>query len=172
MSLGLIECLTPVGQKLGDEGVFLIWLHGQWGQREGDGERNVIAHRAGCQCSAIGGMGLIDPDGGFDEPAQLRVIGTVLKPNPKPVPHRSTGTSLTWKHGRRWRRARRHRSFGTCGVLLNGRRRRRWLVWSRVAMTGFFGRYWGHHDRSGSCPGVRSPADRQSLLSAGSALDE
>ena len=28
VSLGLIECLAPVGQKLGDEGMFLIWLHG------------------------------------------------------------------------------------------------------------------------------------------------
>ena len=27
-SLGLIECLAPVGQKLGNEGMFLIWLHG------------------------------------------------------------------------------------------------------------------------------------------------
>lgn len=27
-ALGLIECLAPVGQKLGDEGMFLIWLHG------------------------------------------------------------------------------------------------------------------------------------------------
>ena len=45
VSLGLIECLAPVGQKSGNEGMFLIWLHGQWGQCEGDGERYVIAHR-------------------------------------------------------------------------------------------------------------------------------
>lgn len=69
MSLRLIECLAPVGQKLGDEGVFLIWLHGQRGQREGDGERNMIAHRAGRLCTPVGGMGLVDPDGGFDESA-------------------------------------------------------------------------------------------------------
>jgi hypothetical protein len=28
VALGLIECLAPVGQKLGDEGMFLIRLHG------------------------------------------------------------------------------------------------------------------------------------------------
>ena len=99
VSLGLIERLAPVGQKLGDESMLLNRLHGQRGQCKGDGERYVIAHRAGCQGSPIGGMGLIDPDGGFDEPAQFRVIGTVLKLNPKPVPHRSTGTSMTRKHG-------------------------------------------------------------------------
>ena len=27
-SLGLIECVAPVGQKFGNEGVFLIRLHG------------------------------------------------------------------------------------------------------------------------------------------------
>jgi hypothetical protein len=38
VSLGLIECLAPVGQKLSDEGMFLIRLHGQRGQCEGDSE--------------------------------------------------------------------------------------------------------------------------------------
>ena len=45
-ALGLIERVAPVGQKLGDEGVFLIRLHGQWCQRERDGKRNVVAHGA------------------------------------------------------------------------------------------------------------------------------
>ena len=67
----LIERLAPVGEKLGDEGMFMIRLHGQRGQCEGDGERNVIAHGAGHQRSPIGGMGLVDPDGGLDEPAQF-----------------------------------------------------------------------------------------------------
>ncbi len=100
VSFGLTKCLAPVGQKLGNEGMFLIRLHGQRGQCEGNGERNVIAHRAGCHRSPIGGMGLIDPDGGFDEPAQFRVIEMVLKLNPKPVSHWSTETSMTRKHGR------------------------------------------------------------------------
>ena len=67
----LIKCLTPVGQKFGDEGVFLMRLYGQGGQCERDGERDMIAHGAGRQCPPIGGMGLVDPDGRFDEPAQF-----------------------------------------------------------------------------------------------------
>lgn len=71
VSLGLIERAAPVGQKFGDEGVFLIRLHGQRGQCERDGERDVIAHGAGRQRPPIGRMGLVDPDGGFDEPSQF-----------------------------------------------------------------------------------------------------
>ena len=67
--LRLVERLAPMGQKLGDEGVFLIRLHGQGGQCERDGEGDMIAHGAGRQRPPIGGMGLVDPDGGFDEPA-------------------------------------------------------------------------------------------------------
>jgi hypothetical protein len=49
--------------------MFLVRLHGKWGEREGDGERNVVAHGARDYRTPIGGMGLIDPDGGFDEPS-------------------------------------------------------------------------------------------------------
>ena len=96
-ALRLLERLAPVSQKLGEEGMFLVRLHGQRGQRKRNGERNVIAHGAGGQSASICQMGLIDPDGGFDESAQFRIIEPVLKLKAKPVSHRSRRTSLTWQ---------------------------------------------------------------------------
>ena len=98
MLFGLIKCLAPMGQKLGDKGVLLIRFHGQGGQCERDGERNVITHGAGRQCAPIGGMGLVDPDGGFHEPTQFRIIWSVLELNPQSISHWSAGTSMTWEH--------------------------------------------------------------------------
>src|SRR5688572_28012840 len=100
-ALRLLERLSPACQKLGNEGMFLIRLHGQRRQCECDGERNVIAHGAGCQSTSIGRMRLIDPDGGFDESPQFRIIESVLKLNRKAVSHRSAGTSLTRKRSSR-----------------------------------------------------------------------
>ena len=54
-------------------------LHRQRGEGERDGDREVVALGAGGRRAAVGRVRLVDPHGGLDQPAQLRVVGTLAR---------------------------------------------------------------------------------------------
>ena len=68
-----IEGFAPAGEKRGHELVFFSGRHSQTRQGQCDGKGNMVSLRPRGHGSTIGGMRVVDDDGGFNETAEVRI---------------------------------------------------------------------------------------------------
>jgi hypothetical protein len=68
-----IEGFAPAGEKRRHELVFFSGRHSQTSEGQRDGKSDVVPLRPRGHGSTIGGMRVVDDDGGFNETAEVRI---------------------------------------------------------------------------------------------------
>ena len=96
--------LSPPGQERRDESVVVRRLYGERCEGHGDREREVITLGSCGSRAPVGGMGLVHPNCGLDQPAQAVVVGAPLKADRKPPVDGSLPPPPSGQGRRRWRR--------------------------------------------------------------------